>query len=122
MHNSKKTPAVLEIIREALEKGSTHTAAYGLARVDMTTFYKWLREDPEFTELVKNAESVAEARWLEKTEKEHTGSRWLLSRRFRKDWSERIQHEHLGVVTVNVVRSDDEVTDTDAGPEDDQEV
>jgi hypothetical protein len=59
------TPDRVRIICDAIESGETNKHAAELAGLHQDTFYKWLKEKPEFSELVKKAQSVYRE-WLNK--------------------------------------------------------
>ena len=85
-----------ELILKLLRKGLSHKACYGAAHIDRDTFYDWIRTNPAFSASVQAAEAEAEAKWLEGTEEEQGGKRWLLSRRFRPDYGDKVEVEHSG--------------------------
>lgn len=55
----KYKPDVIEHIKSALENGATRLAAGTSARINMDTFYRWMKQIPEFEEMVVSAENVA---------------------------------------------------------------
>lgn len=55
----KYKPEVTEHIKHALENGATRLAAGTSARINMDTFYRWMKLIPEFEEMVVAAENVA---------------------------------------------------------------
>lgn len=98
--HSKLTAERRKVILDALLEGCTHRAAYGMARISAETFYRWLKEQPVFCEDVRAAEAWAESQWLEAAKADPKSRVKLLSLRFRDDWGERIQLEHMGGVSV----------------------
>jgi len=94
---SKRTPENMALIKEMLEEGCTHRACYGACRVTSQTWYTWIREDPSFSAFVREAEAVAERRIMnEVLAGGPPMAKVILSRRFRQDWAERLQVEHIG--------------------------
>ena len=102
--NSKYTPEMVDKICFNLEKGLPYTTACALSGVSFETFNNW-RKDPaklEFFERIKEAESVAEARLVERIqvagEEQWQANAWMLERRHPDHWGkvERIKQEVSG--------------------------
>lgn len=51
------TPERVKIICEALAKGETQDTAYRLAGISNETYYRWLKENSEFSNAVKKAQA-----------------------------------------------------------------
>lgn len=92
---SKKTPERLAIVKEMLEEGCSRRACYGAIGIRSGTWHRWLKEDEDFKALVCKAEAVAERRLLQQALDIPRNIMTVLSRRFRQDWSERVQVEHM---------------------------
>lgn len=57
------------IILTALEEGSTQEDAARKAGIDKTTFYAWIKDKPNFSNLVKRAKEVGREKSLEAVER-----------------------------------------------------
>jgi len=58
----KLTEEIQGLITVALSDGCTRTAAFGAAGISRDTFYKWLKDVPEFLQAVEDAEADARLR------------------------------------------------------------
>ena len=56
------------IILQALEEGMTNKDAARLAGIDEVTFYAWMREKPQFSQLVNNAREIGRQRAVQDVE------------------------------------------------------
>lgn len=88
--NTKRTPARIEAIANALRAGNTRRAAAAYGEIDKATFYRWLDEDATFRDTVEKAEADAEVRFVTQIASA-AGSSWQaaafwLERRRREDW------------------------------------
>lgn len=89
----KYTPATKKKIREALELGLTQKEAQNIAGIHPDTFHTWMKEKPEFSEMVKSALDNGKAEHLKnirKAAKKHwQASAWWLERKFPQEWGKR---------------------------------
>jgi ACT domain-containing protein len=58
----KLTEEIQGLITVALSDGCTRTAAFGSAGISRDTFYKWMKDVPEFMTAVEDAEADARMR------------------------------------------------------------
>lgn len=105
---TKYTPARREQICEMLRLGATRVAAHLSAGVGSSTFFTWLDTYPEFREAVTRAEAEAEAACaavivLAAKDGDWRAAEAWLKRRRKEEWSEKIQQEHSGQVTIDAV-------------------
>lgn len=54
-----RTPKVRKAIEESIEKGASDKAAFLSAGISESTFYDWVRDDPEFSEAIAQARARA---------------------------------------------------------------
>lgn len=59
----KYTPERLELIYKVLSEGGTEKEAYTRAGISQDTYYAWLKQKPEFSEKVKEAQRAYEDWW-----------------------------------------------------------
>jgi hypothetical protein len=88
--NTKMTEDVVNRICEAISNGNTHKTACALAGISHTTFYRWIDENSEFSDSVKEAEATSEAFHVEQIRKASSSSwqasAWMLERRNNPEW------------------------------------
>lgn len=94
-------------IVNALRNGSTRKAAYEGAGVGHSTFASWIETIPVFSEGVTRAEAECEremSRCIKTAAKDdwRAAEAWLKRRR-KSEWSEKIEQEHSGAVTLDAV-------------------
>lgn len=105
--NTKRTPARMEAIANALRAGNTRRAAAAYGEIDKATFYRWLDEDATFRDMVEKAEADAEVRFVTQIASA-AGSSWQaaafwLERRRREDWQKSDTLELKGDAAAPVV-------------------
>lgn len=87
---SKFTPERRKRIIEAIRQGNTRKAAVAQAGINYDTFCQWLRQHPEFSDQVKNAEAEAELASVkvirEAAITTWQAAAWWLERRRPEDW------------------------------------
>lgn len=88
---SKFTPEVQTRLCQLLHAGNTHEVAAEACGIDVSTFYTWRREKPEFAEAVQRAEAEAEAVLVARISKAAANgswraASWLLERRNPEKW------------------------------------
>ncbi len=92
---SKCCDELVRVICRHLENGSSRKYAYDQADIVKDTFYKWMREDPEFSRAVLRAEATFVNRSVEKISKamdrEWRAAAWLLSKRAPRDFGKRVE-------------------------------
>lgn len=86
---SKKTPEMIETIREFLAQGCTRRMAAHNSGICEDTFYAWLKDDSEFSETVKRAESEYLAGQIKKVNDSPAwqAAAWTLERRAPDDFA-----------------------------------
>lgn len=102
MNGNKYNPERVANIIQAIELGATFVIAANSAGVSENTFYRWMKEYPEFDEAVNKAASKAAIRWLAKIEQAASqgnwqAAAWKLERRFPRDYGRHII-EHDGAI------------------------
>lgn len=99
MSHDKYTPERVEIIRQAIELGTTYRLAAQAAGINESTFKTWKREYPEFEEIVTIAEGKAAMRWLARIEQAAAdgvwqAAAWKLERRYPHSYGRKvIEHD-----------------------------
>jgi len=99
---TKYTPEMVDKICFNLEKGLPYTTTCALSGIAFDTFNTWRNIYPEFLERIKESESVAEARLVERIqvagEDQWQANAWMLERRHPDHWGkvERIKQEVSG--------------------------
>jgi lambda repressor-like predicted transcriptional regulator len=99
MANDKYTPERVEIIRQAIELGTTYRLAAQAAGINENTFKNWKRDYPEFEEIVAMAEGKAAMRWLARIEQAAAdgvwqAAAWKLERRYPHSYGRKvIEHD-----------------------------
>lgn len=103
---TKKTNRTLDRLEEALRKGLPRWAACAYAKISRQAFYEWL-QDPEFEAQVLEWEAASMDDLIKAVKKEPKGNQFLLARRFRPDYGDKVEVETKGEQTVNVVVTHD---------------
>ncbi len=93
MRPYKLTPKIQEEICTPLAAGCTRSAAFGAVRISRDTFYKWLKEVPEFKDAVEDAEARArlaiEARLAKlAVDGDRFSIMYYLQNRYPDDWKD----------------------------------
>jgi hypothetical protein len=99
---TKKVPRVEARLEEALSKGLPRWAACAYAKISQQAFYEWMHND-EFKAKVLGWEAHALSDLVEGVYKVPAGKMFLLSRRFRADYGDKVEIEHSGGVQVSYV-------------------
>jgi len=99
---TKKVPRVEARLEEALSKGLPRWAACAYAKISRSAFNEWLH-DPAFNQKVLEWETVAMTSLIEGVAKVPAGKMFLLSRRFRADYGDKVEIAHSGGVQVSYV-------------------
>lgn len=91
---SKRTPAVVSAVLEALAAGHARWPAAALAGIGGTTLARWIEDDPDLAARVAQAEALAEANHLAViTRAAEAGTwqaaAWWLERRAPERWGRR---------------------------------
>jgi len=118
---TKKTPRTLDRLEEALTKGMPRWAACAYARISRQTFNDWLQKQPAFRAQVEGWEAQAMFDMVERARREPRGNQWLLARRFRDDYGDRVSVDiEAGPLPITFVNYKDGIegvaTGTEAGP------
>lgn len=100
---TKRTPELEEKIFEQLQLGCTRRAACAVAGISEETFYCWMREIPEFSELVVAAENQAEAGFTNVIQKAAAAGDW----RAAESWLKRRRRDDYGD-SVDIKKVDDD--------------
>lgn len=117
MRPYKLTEEIQGLITVALSDGCTRTAAFGSAGIARDTFYKWLKDVPEFKQAVEDAEADARTRIETRlTNLALDGDRfaimYYLQNRYPDDWKDTRNYK----IDQNLVLDDkrkSEATDND---------
>jgi hypothetical protein len=107
----KKTPERVALILDALEAGSSYSAAARAAGVSQSTIQEWRANDPDFNtscEKMIALFELAHVRNINRAaiEGDWKASAWLLTRRFPEHWAER-KPEQQQVNEIIIRWSDD---------------
>ena len=94
-----------------LADGYSIAALAGHIGVARSTIYKWVEEHPEFSDAVKVGQAKATL-WWEKAnrnlamtgEGNATACVFGLKNRASDEWRDKVENEHSGALTVNVVK------------------
>jgi hypothetical protein len=108
---TKQTDRTLSRLEEALTKGLPRWAACAYAKISRQTFNTWLQK-PAFKSMVERWEAEAMFEMVEKAKREPKGNQFLLARRFRDDYGDKLQVEQSGEInlTVKVVEVDGRIS------------
>lgn len=83
---TKRTPEARDKILEAIRLGATYELAANYAGMHYDTFNEWRKDDPEFSEALREAEGEAALKWLKKIEsaavRNWWAAAWKLERRY----------------------------------------
>lgn len=92
---TKRTPETVEKLTQAIRLGATYSLACKYAGISEQTFYEWLKEFPEFSDAITQAEGAAAMKWLAIIEKAATElpqwAAWKLERRYPRDYGRQVQ-------------------------------
>ena len=96
-----------------LEAGMTRSAASALSGISQSTFYQWMAENQQFgrpdgslmqfSDAVEEAEASAQDVLLKEIRKDKGGAKWIMARRFRNDWGDRVDINTSGEQKVRIV-------------------
>lgn len=98
----KYSKQIVKDVCEVLKEGMTDKTAYDYVKISHDTFYKWVREIPEFSEAIARAR--AEGKFTlhqvvtKASEDDWRAAAWILSHRWSEEYSEKSQVEHKGSV------------------------
>jgi hypothetical protein len=110
---------LIKVITDGIEEGLPIKAVVGRARIGKTIYYRWIKQGEEdiengvdsmFSYLVDEvylAEAKLMQKWITQTAGEPQGTRWLLSRRFRENFGDKLELEHSGTVDVEITWPDE---------------
>jgi len=100
-------------IVKSLGSGMTRSAACMLAGVSKSTFYQWKADNPEFgrsdgslmhfLDAVEKAEAEAQDELLRDIRKDKGGAKWIMARRFRRDWGDKLDVNTTGEQRVKIL-------------------
>jgi len=98
----KYTPERVKAITDALRLGVTVEDACEYGDISAETFYKWLREKPDFAEAVKKSFASATVALVGRIRREAEegawqAAAWLLERRHPERWGRRVVQQTGGV-------------------------
>jgi len=110
---SKYDPAFCERVIELGTGGAGKCEMSAELGIHYTTFEAWQSEHEEFSEAVKQALRFSQA-WWEKQGRiatfggvegyNATSYIFQMKNRFREDWRDKVEQEHSGGVTVQIMR------------------
>lgn len=111
---------LINTICEIIEKGNFAKTAIQATGISESSYYRWLKQGQEdsendvesierkFWESVKQAEARSEIELIERVKEEPTGNRWLLARRFRDRFGDRLEVDHTGKTEIEIVWPEEE--------------
>lgn len=93
---TKYKPEAVERIRHAIKLGATHELAAAYGGIGVATFYQWMKDKPDFAQVVELAEGEAAVGWLSKIEAaamdgNWQAAAWKLERRYPGDYGRRTE-------------------------------
>jgi len=110
---SKFTDDRINTLVGHLKAGMTRRASCALAGIADSTFYGYLAENAqfarpdgelvEFSRAVEEAEAEAEEGLLRDIRKDKGGAKWIMARRFRADWGDKLDVNTTGEQKVRIV-------------------
>lgn len=109
MAKTKRTPSLQEQLLTALKIGHIDADACALVGISEETFYKWIRDFPEFSELVTKArlrakdQSIRTIRSASVTQPQWAA--WWLQRRGGKEFKAESELPPINVIVENQVLS-----------------
>lgn len=98
---TKYDPKFCDEAREMMADGYSTKAFAGYIGVSLSTVYKWMEENPEFSEAIKSAQAAG-AFWWEKTLK-HVASTgegnasaaiFGVKNRSQEEWKDKVENDH----------------------------
>ena len=109
---SKYDPSFCDTVLKAAEQGASKAEMALDLGIAYSTFDVWQNTIPEFSDAVKAAERISQG-WWEKQGRlatfgacdryNATSYIFQMKNRFREDWRDKVENEHSGGVTVNIV-------------------
>lgn len=117
MTKTKYTEVRLKKMQEALEKGLSVSGTCGLVNISRETFYRWMREERDFYDMVKQAQSLFEQICIDTIITNPRTALQLLERQRREEYrppSAKVELEGIvGIKLVEVGTSTDDDDDVD---------
>ena len=91
--NTVRTKESSEAICRTITAGNTHKVACAVAGIHVSTFYRWMEDDSEFSDAVKKAQAESERYHVSKINKDGSwqSSAWMLERRNHDEWGKKDQ-------------------------------
>lgn len=115
---TKKTDRTLSRLEEALTKGLPRYWACTYAKISRQTFNTWLQK-PSFKAMVERWEAEAMFSMVAAAKREPRGNQWLLARRFRDDFGDKLQVDlDVGPIPITFVNYKDGIEGAATEPED----
>lgn len=94
------TPEVLVKLETAFSYDSTIEEACFFADINPDTYYRYVKEHPEFSERVKALRQkpilAARKKVIEEIENDTKNAQWYLERKRKDEFSQKIEQEHSG--------------------------
>lgn len=113
---SKYNPAFCETVIKCGAEGKTLAEMADAIDIDRSTLNEWTEAHPEFSRAVRLGLEKAQS-WWEKNGRiatfggfegfSATSYIFQMKNRFREDWRDKVEQEHSGGVTVEIVRFGD---------------
>ena len=103
---TKFTPEVVEKLLESIADGNYYETAYNCAGIGKDSFFRFLKHNADFSDLVKKAESFAQRKYLKvienASEKTWTAAAWILERRFQEKFCVKNKIDIPGLESVTI--------------------
>jgi hypothetical protein len=94
---TKKTPEIVDILLKCFRLGLHVETACAFAKINKTSFYTWLRNDPDFSTQVDFSKSQVIIELTQEVRKQDAQGPWKLLKNLAPNlYKDRIETEHVG--------------------------
>jgi hypothetical protein len=104
---TKYKPEMCDTVIQLMGEGASHIEVMAEIGIWEDTFYRWKRENKEFSEAIKKGEQLSAAWWerkgrvnLENGQFNYTG--WYMNMKNRHGWADKKEVKNTGDLTINV--------------------